>query len=367
MNRRERVLAAVDHREPDRLPVGFKASEDVIARLAEHYGRDIDIGRRGLPNLLEVLPVDTFGVFNNSHVGVYPRYVGGPEKVLFPETRADGTWDTIFGYTRKWISAAGWRNAEVVTNPLKDAETPADLAAYSWPRADWFDYSRIGDQCREASDFAIVFLAGSLGQTAHLIGIQRYYTELALNPPFIHDCFDRLCEFFTELTERTLKAADGRIDIICVQDDFGSQTGPLISPVMYRNFFKPFHRRIFDAARRYGARVMMHSCGAVREFIAEFLDIGVDILDPVQTTAAQMDPSGLKREFGRDLCFHGGIDTQGTLVRGSPAEVKAEMDGLVDTFHRNGGFILAPSHYIQADAPWENILTVFEHAADLRC
>ena len=151
-----------------------------------------------------------------------------------------------------------------------------------------------------------------------------------------------------------------------VQDDFGTQQGPLMSLETYRRFYRPRHQRIFEVAHRHGAKAMMHSCGAVFDFIPDFIGIGADILDPIQTTAAGMAPGRLCCEFGADLCFHGGIDTQGVLVTGGPGDVRRQIDSLLGGFAGTDGFILAPSHYIQADVPLENLLAVFDHIAGLR-
>jgi uroporphyrinogen decarboxylase len=360
MTPRERILATVAHKNPDRLPVGFKASVDVIERFQSEYGT------ASVPELMDSLPVDTFGLFNNSMVGVFPVYRGGPRRVLYPDSYPDGTWDTIFGYKRIWEKSATGKNEEVISNPLANAADKADLDKYPWPQADWFDYSTLARDAEQAGDKAVIFLAGSLWQTAHLVGFERLLTEMIADPLFVESCFGKLGEFFAEFTRRSLEAADGRIDIICVQDDMGTQAGPLISPAMYRRYFKGHHKKIYEIAHNYGAKVMQHSCGAVTEFIPDFLDIGVDILDPVQTSAAGMDPGELKREFGRDLCFHGGIDTQYTLVKGTPQEVIQEVDSLVDIFARGGGYIIAPSHYIQSDTPWENLTALFDHIDKLR-
>ncbi len=360
MNHRERILAAVERRPTDILPVGFKATDDVLRRLLAHFGA------ADLLTLLPALPVDTFGVVNNQRWGVYPVYRGGPPRVLYPDLRPDGTWDSVFGYRRRWTPFAGGFNDEVMDHPLAHAQSLDDLRQYPWPRADMYDYSTIAAQCAAAGDYAILFLSGGLGQLANLVGFEKMLTDLALNPELVEYSMAAIGEFFTEVTDRTLAAAGGRIDIICVQDDFGTQGGKLMSLNMYRRFYKSHHRRIFEAARRHGARVMQHSCGAVFDFIPDFIEIGADILDPVQTTAAGMEPRRLKQEYGRDICFHGGIDTQNTLVRGTPADVRRHLDELVETLGAGGGFILAPSHYIQADAPWENVLTIFEHVMKWR-
>ena len=354
------MLATIEHRNPDVLPVGFKAAVDIIERLQEEYAV------ASLPALIASLPVDTFGLFNNSMVGVCPIYVGGPRRIMYPDCYPDGTWDTIFGYQRRWKDTATGRNEEVITNPLAGAADQADLKKYSWPQADWFDYSNIAQDAKQAGEKAVVFLAGSLWQTSHLVGFERLLTEMAANPAFVQTCFDKLGEFFVEFTRRTLEAADGGIDIVCVQDDMGTQAGPLISPDLYRRYFKAQHRKIYEVVHAFGAKVMQHSCGAVLDFIPEFIENGVDILDPVQTSAAGMQPEQLKREFGHDLCFHGGIDTQNTLIKGGPQDIIREIDSLVEAFAHDGGFVLAPSHYIQSDTPWENVRAMFDYLGKLR-
>lgn len=359
MTHRERIRAAVAGRETDILPAGFKATDDVLQRLQAHYAAG------SLPELLGRLPVDTFGGFNNCRHGVQPRYVGGPAKVLYPDRYPDGCWDTIYGYQRRWVDGACGRTDEVVGAPLAGAGSPAELERHSWPQADWFDYDAIGPQCDAAGDYAVIFVLGGLGHVANLIGFERLLTDMLLDPPCIDVCFAKLTDFYLEFLERTLAAAAGRIDIVCVQDDFGTQQGPLLGLETYRRFYRPHHRRLFEVAHRHGVGVMMHSCGAVGEFIPDFIEIGADILDPVQTTATGMNPAWLKREYGAHLCFHGGIDTQGTLVSGSPEAVRRQIDGLVSAFGPRG-FILAPAHYIQADAPLENVLAAFEHVEALR-
>jgi uroporphyrinogen decarboxylase len=357
---RKRILSTIERRSPDRLPVGFKASIDILERLQN------ELGATSLHGLIDSLPVDTFGLFNNSMVGIFPVYVGGPKRVMYPDSYPDGTWDTMFGYKRRWKKSATGKNEEVISNPLADAADKADLEKYPWPQANWFDYSKMAQDSQQAGDKAVIFLAGSLWQAAHLVGYEHLLMQMVADPLFVETCFDKLGEFFAEFTRKSLKAADGRIDIVCVQDDMGTQAGPLISPALYRRFFKAHHKKIYDVAHDFGAKVMQHSCGAVVEFIPDFIDIGVDILDPVQTSAAGMDPRQLKREFGRDLCFHGGIDTQHTLIKGTPEDVVREIDSLVETFASGGGYIIAPSHYIQSDTPWENLTAMFDHINKLR-
>ena len=359
MKRRSRVLAAIAHREPDYVPVGLKATDDVLERLRRHFGvSDLD-------DLMRILPVDVYGCFNNCLYGVYPEYVGGPPRVLYPDSYPDGSWDTIYGYKRHWVASAGGRTDEVISAPLADASI-ADLKGHDWPQADWFDYSTLSRQCQEAGDYAVMFHLGGLGHVANLIGFQRMLTDMLLDPPFVETCFDRITGFYVEFLDRVLEAAQGGIDIMCIQDDFGTQQRPLMSLDTYRRFYKPRHKRMFEVAHRHGVKVMMHSCGAIWDFIPEFIEIGAHILDPIQTTAAGMDPVRLKEEYGAHLCFHGGVDSQDLLVRGSPDDVRRQIDHLIDAFAPGGGYILAPSHYIQGDAPLENVLALYDHVARSR-
>jgi uroporphyrinogen decarboxylase len=359
MTRRERILTAIARRETDLVPVGFKATDDVLDRLKTH------LGVRDLIELVNALPVDTYGAFNNCQYGIHVDYVGGPKRVLYPDSYPDGSWDTIYGYKRHWVSGAAGRTDEAIHPPLANATDVAEVEKYEWPRVDWFDYRSIERQCEAIGDHAIVFNVGGLGQIANLIGFERMLTDMMADPPFVEACFERLTQFYVEFLDRVLAAGQG-IDIICIQDDFGTQQGPLLSLEVYRKFYKPCHQRIFQVAHRHSVKAMMHSCGAVFGFIPEFIEIGADILDPLQTNAVGMDPVRLKKEFGKDLCFHGGIDTQHLLVNGSPTDVCRQVDELIRDFGKGGGYILAPSHYIQADAPFENVLALFEHVARLR-
>ena len=360
MNRKERVLAAVGGCQPDILPVGFKATDDVVKRLQSHFGID------DFNDLVRALPVDTYGCFSNYRYGVYPEYVGGPPRVLYPDSYPDGTWDTVYGFKRHWVAGAGGYTDEVLVRPLADAENVAALEQHAWPEADWFDYSTVASQCENVGDYAVIFSLGGLGMISNLIGFERLLIDMLADPPFVEACIDRLTAFYVDFLDRTLAAAAGGIDIVCVQDDFGTQRDKLVSLDLYRRFYRPNHQRIFEIAHQHNVKTMMHSCGAVFDFIPQFIEIGADILDPIQTTAAGMNPARLKSEYGADLCFHGGIDTQDTLVKGSPGDVHRQIDGLIDAFADGGGYILAPSHYIQGDAPLENVLAIFDHAARLR-
>jgi uroporphyrinogen decarboxylase len=175
---------------------------------------------------------------------------------------------------------------------------------------------------------------------------------------------DQRFTLFYEMTERALRAANGAIDIVHVGEDFGSQRGLLISPTTFEVMFRPKYEKMFELAHQYGAITMMHCCGSVRRLIPRFIDIGLDVLDVIQTSAAGMDIRELHDEYGKDLSFAGSICVQSTLPFGTVEDVKREVELRLNLFAQ-GGLILGPSHQIQAGTPLENIIAMYETAGSL--
>jgi uroporphyrinogen decarboxylase len=143
-------------------------------------------------------------------------------------------------------------------------------------------------------------------------------------------------------------------------DDVAMQTGLIMHPDVWRHYYKPWYKKIIAEAKRYGLVVMFHCCGSCVDIIPDFIDIGIDIVDPVQTSARNMELGSLKQEFGRDICFHGGLDIQQLLVRGTPSDIRNEVKRTDRLFRDDGGILFGPSHYITADTPLENVFAIYE-------
>ena len=159
------------------------------------------------------------------------------------------------------------------------------------------------------------------------------------------------------------EACEGLIDVTQVTDDLGTQNGPMISPRTFREFYRPHMQRFIDLAHSFGIEVFHHDDGAIRAFIPDLVEMGIDILNPMQWTCPGMELEGLKRDFGGDLCFHGGIDNQRILPFGTPDEVRAEVRHNIDALASDRtGYILAPCHNIQPITPVENIVTMYDEA-----
>jgi uroporphyrinogen decarboxylase len=171
---------------------------------------------------------------------------------------------------------------------------------------------------------------------------------------------DRLCDVHVENTRRFMQAAAAQVDMVYFYDDVATSQSLLVPPDTWRQLIRPRHARLVEVARRFGAKVMYHCDGAIAPLIPELLDMGIDVLNPIQTDAPGMDPAALKRDFGRRLCFHGGVSIVEVLPKGTPQSVAAEVTRLRELLNTGGGYILASSHHIQADTPIDNILAMYD-------
>jgi uroporphyrinogen decarboxylase len=187
--------------------------------------------------------------------------------------------------------------------------------------------------------------------------------DLALNPAVVEAVVANVEIYTIGLLERILQKYPGAVDLIGCGDDYGTQQSLLISREMIDRYFMPSLRRHYDLGKKYGAAGYHHCCGAIFEIIPSMIEAGVKVLNPIQTSAEGMDPAGLKKSFGKELCFHGGIDIQQTLVYGTPDEVRAEVRSRIETLGPEG-YILSPSHTLQVDTPPANVVAMYEEARD---
>jgi len=352
MGCRERALAAVNHQEPDRVPIDFWAVPEIMDRLQRHYGTP------DRETLLRYLGVD-FRV----HRG--PSYIG-----LDMRRHADGTVEDLWGVRRQVVTfGEGEKRGtykELAFSPLASATTVREIETYRWPSPDWWDYSRIAEECTRYSGYCVVYAGDRLDRTAqlktamYLRGIDQILIDLVENPALVECMLAHINAYYLEYNRRVFEAAQGRIDIFMMGDDFGMQEGPMMSIAMWRRYFERGFRAYIDLAHRYGIRVMHHTCGGVRPLIPLFIDAGLDILQSLQPRAAGMDLGGLKRDFGRDLVLHGSMDIQRTLPFGTPDDVRAEVRQRLEVGKPSGGFIICTAHNIQVDVPLANVLALVE-------
>ncbi|MFQ6067662.1 MAG: uroporphyrinogen decarboxylase family protein, partial [bacterium] len=307
---------------------------------------------------------------------VKPSYAGSdfkeqPDGSLHRKL-SDGTLIDIWGVKRKKVNWGRGTYLEVIESPLTDANCVKEIEDNTWPSVEDFDYQSISRQCSKYKDLAIILTGDRLTTRAsvfklamYLRGMDKFLMDLVLNPMLVEALVAKLLEFHLEHNRRIFEAAAKEIDVFMLGDDFGSENGLLISLPMFLKFFKPALRCLIDLAKKFNLKTMLHSCGGIRELIPDFIEMGLDILNPIQIRAQDMDPKELKRQFGRDICFHGSIDIQKELPFRTPDEIRNIVRSRINILGENGGFILAPSHNLQPDIPVDNIIAMYTTARDV--
>ena len=339
MTPRERVLLAIDHQQPDRVPSDFWAEEPTMKRLFAH------LGHTDRERLLRDLNVDI------RHLDA----LGPPEREL-----GGGVCQNLWGERYIYKPTPWGPMREDVKGALAQAETFSDLEAFDWPSCDVLDYSALPEQCRRHEPCALMYGFADIWQRPGLVrGWEGMFLDMIERPDWVHFLCRTFTDFYLEDYTRAAESCKGRIDIFLVISDLGAQSGPLMSLPMFRALVAPYLGEMFDRIHSFGARVMFHSCGTMRGFIPDLIEMGVDILDPIQPTGPDMSPDRLAADFGDQLCFHGGIDMQRLLPHGSPAEVRNEVERYCEALGRGGGYILGPAHFFQPDVPPENVLAVY--------
>ncbi len=344
MNPRQRVLSAIRHEEPDRVPIEIGLTPDISRRVKER------VGRSGI-ELTRFLGCDVLGSPFDSW-----DYYGGTSS-------EDGaTYVDTWGITRIWISQPGGGSyTEVLQPPLAEATT-RDLDQYAWPDLTKHpSMARVGPFVKQyGSEFFIQGYGASIFEGAfNLIGYERFLRDLVADRPFI----DHLLDIITEIQAAAIaKEASYGVDTVYFMDDPSGQRGMLLSPSLWREVFKPRYAYMIQRAREVNSDVIVsnHNCGDLRAIIPDWLDLGLQMLNPVQPRA--MDPAQLKRLYGDRLCFVGAVDEQQVLPFGSPEDVVAEVRRRLEQLAPGGGYIIGPSHAIQADTPVENVLALSEAA-----
>ena len=396
MNHRERVLTSLDHREPDRVPIDLGGTLDstimavAYRRLREHLG--LGPGRICVADVYqhtalveedvrEALGVDVLLVGDEPEAwreGTLPD--GSPAAFpdrFRPERQDDGS-QVVFddGGTMVLKMPSGGHYFDPVHSPLADATTAAEIdqhldAIRSYDTPSHLDTSyealaRKARRLREETDYLLVgFFGGHIFQASQsLRGWDTFLLDLLINRPFAEALMDRLAEANVERFQRYAETVAPYVDVIQFEDDLGMQDRPLLRPELYREVVKPYHARLFRFAKAHcEARLLLHTDGAVAPFIPDFIEMGIDIVNPVQVSAAGMDTELLKREYGDDIVFWGGgCDSQQVLPFGTPQEVADEVKRRIDDLAPGGGFVFAPIHNIQTEVPPENVVAMFETA-----
>jgi uroporphyrinogen decarboxylase len=254
---------------------------------------------------------------------------------------------------------------EAIGSPFDSETTVQDILDYRWPVAEDFDFSGMREEAEHYRNRLRIggLWSGIFGDSYRMIGFSQFLMDMMVRPDVIHALVDRMTEMYLELNEHLFTQLEGELDIWFFGNDFGTQQGLLFGPELWDRFFAENVARLTDLAHRFGMKVMMHSCGSIRPLLDRLIEAGVDILDPVQSTAVDMEIPSLSEQFSGRIVFHGGIDTQHTLRTASPEEAAQHAESVITAFLDKGcKYILAPTQIYQTDLPVENIVAVYEVA-----
>jgi len=359
MNSRERFLTTINRGIPDRPPIICTFTPQVAEKMSKALGLDYEepidsllSTRISHMRLLSELGIDAVGIAANA-----------PDN--FPtRTLKDGLLENEWGMIFKTV---GLYN-EFFDFPLKNAETKSDIDSFPFPDPYATGrYKHAEKTLTEFKDSHGVFgdLETSFFETSwYLAGLEKVLMDLLMETEYLIPLFDRVMNINIEIGKELISKG---ADMIWAGDDFGGQNGLLIDPDTWRKYFKPRLKYMFEEFRKVNSdiKIAWHTCGSIVPIIPDLIDVGLDILNPIQPLATGMDPESFKREYGNDLIFFGGICVQELLPNGSVQQIKDEVKRRAEILGKDGGYIIAPAHNIQDDTSVENILAFFEACKEL--
>lgn len=375
MNSKERILRVFNHREADRPLKDFggtvvtSISKNAYIKILDNY-----FGNKNpypcSSNDLKIIDMSMSTVLPSEEIlkrlNVDFRLIAAEDKPFV----SDNKYFTSLGIGLKKVQPFGY--FDVVYNPLKDLDID-QIRKYKWPRISGIDVfkelQRTSLELYENTKYGIVGQVGPLGfyeKGQMLRGYEQFGVDLMLNREIVREIFDNLLIIQKEVFESYLNYMGKYLDVIFYADDLGMQDRPQISPEMYRSIIKPYHKEIFHFIKqKTDAKIFLHSCGDIYPFLEDLIDAGVDIINPIQVSAREMEPKRLKDEFGDRIIFWGGIDEQFLINKATMDEILLKVKETVRILGKDGGYIAAISHNVQEDTPAENVIAIFDYIESL--
>ncbi|MCX7671735.1 MAG: hypothetical protein N2439_16905 [Anaerolineae bacterium] len=376
MKPRERVWRALSHQEVDRVPIDLGGTQNstMCAGAYANFKRflGVEAPTRELSRVFETVIMDE-AVLRRLPVDTRPVFAR-PPAVSATRWLDERTFVDEWGITYRRAAAGGAPYFDPVGHPLAEA-TLADLDRYQGPAVeDPSRYAGLRDLARdlhENSDYAVCASTADttiFDKAWMLRGMAQFLADLLLDPPFALALLEKVTDIQCRRQVAFLREVGPYIDVLVISDDMGTQRGPIIKPELYRKVVKPFHRRYIETIRRHtDARIHMHSCGSIFDLVEDYIEIGVDALNPMQVAAVKMSPANLYAHFHGRMAFWGGIDSQHILPHGTPEQVRAAVRETIAAMHgAEGGYVLGAVHNIQDDVPPENVWAMLDEAAGFK-
>ncbi|HWI54713.1 MAG TPA: uroporphyrinogen decarboxylase family protein [Desulfobacteria bacterium] len=375
MNSRERVLCALNHKEPDQIPLDLgagcscKFTKYFYVKLLDYFGiKDEQLEMCHIPYQL-VYASDK--VMDLLGVDVRAARLKPIKQGVSPYAKKWEDEQSYF-YTNDWGTTYRMPKLhslyyDLVGGALYDAEDEEDDKKFAWPTPDKFELAERKElvDYREAGFATTIseqFGNGFLQQGPLIWGFENWLAMLVAEPERCTAFMDKLLEKKMEFYDNIFEVYGGLIDVTSEADDFGTQRGTFVSPKLLRELVLPYHKKLNDYIKSKGdVKITLHSCGSVTAALPDIINAGYDILNPVQIAAADMGPDLLKSRFGKDIVFWGGgINTQSTLPNGTPEQVREETKRNIEAFRKDGGFVFSTVHNVQDDVPIENFIAMWE-------
>ena len=348
----ERVACAVRREKADRLPIDYLATPEAHAALKAHLAIEDDEA------LLARLGCDIRRVAG--------RYVGPADRTGAPGVYAQGK--DFLGIVWKPVKNEFGTYNEIAHHPLGEATTVKEIEDYDWPSVDWFDFSHLADEIDRINRderYCTMFFAGGAFETPwYMRGMSRFLMDLVECPDIAEAISRHATDFYKQRALRAIEESGGKIDLVGSGGDIGTQRGMMLSPDLWRKHVKPYSTDLIRTFKDMGLMTFYHSCGSIVPVIDDLIEMGLDILDPIQPLAAGMDADSLAVRFGDRLTFHGGIDEQDLLPNGGVGDVRREVRRLMGTLGSDGGYIVCPAHALQPDTSPENIMAIYDTALE---
>lgn len=371
MTSRERVLAALSHKQPDRVPLDLGGTRNSTLvregyeRLQRHFGLS------GEPKMIErmmrVVEVDE-AVLARLQIDTRAVFPGGATRGLAADLGPHRYRD-MWGVER--VQPEGSYYYDLAGSPLAGDIDVRAILRYPWPDPDDPGFTAgLHDRVRWIrghTDAASVLAlpAAFVHISQYLRGFEDWFCDFVVEPKRLEALFDAILDVTMAITRRQLQAVGRDVDVVLTSDDLGSQHALLVSREHYLKYIKPRQRRFFRQIKELTpAKVVFHSCGAVASIIDDLIEMGVDGLNPVQPQAAGMNPADLKKKYRGRMAFWGGTDSQNIVPRGSAADVERMVERLIEDLGEGGGYVFANCHNIQPDVPLANVLAMFQHARE---
>ncbi|MBT4141216.1 MAG: hypothetical protein HOE48_25125 [Candidatus Latescibacteria bacterium] len=348
MTSKERVLTAFAREVPDRVPMNYFANPGIDKRLKQHYG----LAENDRDGLRERLGVD----FRE----ISAPYVGPKLHAEVPDRTVD-----MWGIHRRWIAHSSGGYWDYCDFPLQHADVET-VSHWPMPDPDDFDYDAAAAQCDLFAPYCVVLGNPGLGDVINSTGMirtmEQTLVDLMIDEPATLLYIKRKTAVQLEVARRTLETAKGKIDVLWMGEDLGTQRGPLISPALYQKHLRPIHQQFVDLAKAFDLPVMVHSCGSSSWAFDHFIDMGVSVVDTLQPEAKDMSPAYLKSRYGDRLAFHGCLSTAGVVAYGSYEETVQNVCDTLEIMMPGGGYAFAPTHQLQDNSPTENVVAMYETA-----